>query len=102
MEQMEFLKNAPIVVPLKCLSSFWRSLEMSLVNCKAELKCRWTIYCVLSVSSNQNNVNENPNANNTIFTIKVTKLYVPVATSSAKDNQKLLKHVSKGFERSVY
>ena len=102
MEQMEFLKNATIVVPLKSLSSFWRSLEMSLVNCKAELKCRWTIYCVLSVSSNQNNVNENPNANNTIFTIKVTKLYVPVATSSAKDNQKLLKHVSKGFERSVY
>ena len=37
-----------------------------------------------------------------IFTIKYTKLYVPVVTLSAKDNQKLSKLFSKGFERSVY
>ena len=39
---------------------------------------------------------------NIIFTIKDTKLYVPVVTLSVKDTQKLLKHLSKGFERSVY
>ena len=39
---------------------------------------------------------------NIIFTIKDTKLYVPVITSSARDNQKLSKLPSKGFERSVY
>ena len=47
------------------------------------------------------NGNDNGNAN-IIFTIKDTKLYVPVVTLSARDNQKLSKHLSKGFERSVY
>ena len=28
------LRNAIIAVPLKYLSKFWRSLEMSLMNCK--------------------------------------------------------------------
>ena len=50
-------------------------------------------------------VNENNNdvdSNNTIFTIKYTKLYVPVVTLSAKDNKKLSKLFSKGLERLVY
>ena len=34
-------------------------------------------------------VNEDGNANNIIFTIKKIKLYVPVVTLSARDNQKL-------------
>ena len=48
------------------------------------------------------NVNDNVNDNNIIFTIKDTKLHVPVVTLSARDNQKLSKLRSKGFERSVY
>ena len=36
-----------------------------------------------------------------IFTIRETKLYVPVATLSAKDNEKLSKHLSKGFEKII-
>ena len=47
------------------------------------------------------NVN-NRLSNNIIFTIKYTKLYVPVVTLSPKDNQKLSKLLSKGFERSFY
>ena len=39
---------------------------------------------------------------NIIFIIKDTKLYVPVVSLSAKDNQKLSKLLSKGFEKSVY
>ena len=46
--------------------------------------------------------NVNANDNNTIFTIIDTKLYVPVVTLSAKDNQKLSKRFSKVFERSIY
>ena len=46
--------------------------------------------------------NTNANPNNIIFTIKDTKLYVPVVNLSARDNQKLTKLLSKGFERSVY
>ena len=37
-----------------------------------------------------------------IFFIKDRKLYVPGVTLSAKDNQKLSKLLSKGFERSMY
>ena len=40
------LKNAVIAVPLKYLTNFWRSLEMSLINWKVELKVRQTKHCV--------------------------------------------------------
>ena len=50
--------------------------------------------------------NENDDANldfnKIIFTIKDKKLYVPIVTLSAKDNEKLSKSLSKGFEKSVY
>ena len=52
------LKCATIAVSLKYLSNFWRSLEMALINCKVELKLKWTNYCVLSAAGN-NNVNGN-------------------------------------------
>ena len=44
----------------------------------------------------------NFDSNNVVFTVKGTRLYVLVAALSAKDNQKLAKVLSKGFERSVY
>ena len=46
--------------------------------------------------------NDNANSNNIIFTIKETKLYVPVVILSAKDNQKSSRLFSKVFEISVY
>ena len=48
------------------------------------------------------NANGNNNVNNIIITIKDRKLYVPVVTLSARDNQKLSNLLSKGSERSVY
>ena len=45
---------------------------------------------------------KNNDDNNVIFTIKDTKLYVPVVALSARDNRKLSKILSKEFERSVY
>ena len=48
------------------------------------------------------NLNDNNNANNIIFTIKDTKLCVLIVTLSARDNQKLSKLLSKGFQRSLY
>ena len=71
------------------------------INCKIKLKIKWTKYCVLSANGNYN-VNDNDNANNIVFTIKDTELYVPVVTLSAKEKQKLSTILSKGFERSVY
>ena len=45
---------------------------------------------------------DNVSGNNIIFTVKDTKLCVPVVTLSARDNPKLSKLLSNGFERSVY
>ena len=64
-------------MPSEYLSNFWRLLEIPLINCKVELKLRWTKYCVLSVAG-IDNVNSNDEDNNNIITIKDTKLYVPV------------------------
>ena len=66
---------------------------MPLINCKVELKFKWTNYCLLSAAGADNKI---------VFTIKDTKLCVPVVTLSARDNQKLPNLLSKGFERSVY
>ena len=61
------LKNAAIAVPLKYLTNFWRSLEMTLIDCKVELKLKWTnLNCVSSAAGNDNT---NANPNNIIFTI---------------------------------
>ena len=88
-------------MPLKYIRNFWRSLEIPLINGKIELKLKWTRYCVFSAAG-PDNVNFNADDSILIFIIKDTKLYVPVVTLSAIDNQKLSKRLSKGFERSVY
>ena len=69
------------------------------IDCKVDLKLKWTKYCVLSAAG-ADNTNANPN--NIIFTIKDTKVYVPVVISSVKDNQKLSKPLCNRFERPVY
>ena len=65
----EIMKNATIAVLLKYLSNFWRSLEMPLINCKVELKFRWTKHCVLSVggTDNANGNNDDNNINLDFF-----------------------------------
>ena len=72
MEQIGILKNAAIAVPLKDLRNFCGSLRMPLINCKVELKLKWTKYYVLSAAGNENNNNEDVNANNIIFNIEDT------------------------------
>ena len=72
---------------------------MPLINCKVELKFKWTKHCVLAAAGVDN---ENANSDSIIFTIKDTKLYVLVVILSKKCIQKLSTLLSKGFERSVY
>ena len=83
--------NVKIVVPLKYLSNFWRSLEMPLINCKVEFSLQWYENCLLSSAGD-----------NATFTITDTKHYVPIVTLSVEDNAKLSKLVGEGFKRSVY
>ena len=86
-----FVKDTKIVVPLKYLSNFWRSLEMPLINCKVYLELNWIEECILS------------NAGDTAkFAITDAKLHVPIVTLSTKDSENLTKQLSEGFKRSVY
>ena len=50
----EVLKNATVVVSLKYLSNFWKTLEMPLISCKVELEIKWTNHWVLAVAGNDN------------------------------------------------
>ena len=38
-------KNVEIIVPLKYLSNFWRTLEMPLINCEVNLILTWSQDC---------------------------------------------------------
>ena len=40
-------KDVEIMVPLKYLSNFWRTLEMPLINCEINLILTWSSTCVL-------------------------------------------------------
>ena len=80
-----------IVVPLKYLSNFWRSLEMPLINCKVELSLKWYENCILSSAGTA-----------ATFTITDTKLYVPIVTLKTEGNTKLSKLLGEGFKRTVY
>ena len=75
-------KDAEIMVPLKYLSNFWRTLEMPLINCEVNLILTWSSTCVI-VSTNIAN-------QNATFTITNTRLYVPVVTLLTQENAKLL------------
>ena len=60
---------------------------MPLINCKVELKFKWTKYCVLLATGNENVINDNDNGNDINFAVKDTKLYVPAVSISTWDNQ---------------
>ena len=83
--------NVKIVVPLKYLSNFFRSLEMPLINCKIKLNLTWKKECVLSTGVGE-----------AVFIINDTKLYVPVVTLSKEDNKDFIEQQNKGFQRSIY
>ena len=40
-------KNVEIMVPLKCLSNFWRTLEVPLINSGISFQLKWSKYCFL-------------------------------------------------------
>ena len=43
-----FVKDTKIVLPLRYLSNFWRSLEIPLINGKIHLELNWIEDCTLS------------------------------------------------------
>ena len=82
--------NVEIIVPLKYLSNFWRTLEMPLINCDVNFILTWSSHCVITNSTGAGK-----------FVITETKLYVPVVTLSTQDNAKLLPQLKSGFKRTI-
>ena len=83
-------KDVAIMVSLKYLSNFWRTLEMPLINCEVNLILTWSSTCVIT----------NSNGAET-FAITDTKLYVPVVTLSTQENTKFLQQLKSGFKRVI-
>ena len=75
-------RSAKIIVPLKYLSNFFRSLEMPLINCKIKLNLTWKKECVLSTDSGD-----------AVF------IYF---TLSKEDNKDFIEQQNEGFQRSIY
>ena len=84
------VKDVEIIVPLKYLSNFWRTLEMPLINCEVNLILTWSSTCVITNSNGAG-----------AFAITDTKLYVPVVTLSTQKNTKFLQQLKSGFKRVI-
>ena len=72
------IDNVEIIVPLKYLSNFWRTLEMPWINCEVNLILTWSADCVIIYTNVANQV--------PTFVITETTLYDPVVTLSTQDN----------------
>ena len=83
-------KYVEVMVPLKYLSNFWRTLEMPLMNCEINLILTWSGTCVLSNDTKA-----------TTFAVTDTKLHAPVITLSTQDNAKLMQQLKSGFKRAI-
>ena len=85
-------KASQMMVPLKYLGNFWKTLEMSLINCEINLILTWSANCVMTnAAANQA----------TIFPMTDTKLYVPILTLSTQDYAKPLQQLKSRFKRTV-
>ena len=107
--QNNLTKNdVKIVVPLKHLSNFWRSLSIPLINCEVELILTWFKNCVLidkltreaNYEANHD-VYEIDDPENAIFEVTDTKFYVPVVTLSKENDIKLLELFKSGFKKTI-
>ena len=103
-------KGVKIVVPLKFLSNFWRTLDMPLINCKVFLTFNWSKNCVIRSKTYRKAIpveGDNPavtginNPTNATFKITNAKLHVPVVTLSTQDDNKLLEQLKTEFKRTI-
>ena len=95
-------------MPLKYLSNFWRTLNIPLINCEVSLTLTWSENCALTSKATRD---ADPDADtavaginnptNAVFKTTDCKLYVPVVTLSAENDNKLLEQLKTGFKRTI-
>ena len=99
-----------IVVPLKYLSNFWRTLDMPLINCEIFLTLTWPENFAITSKAYRRAVSAqggNPavtkinNLTNVVLKTTDCNLYVPVVTLSAENDNKLLDQLKAGFKRTI-
>ena len=84
------MRDVEIMVPLKYLSNFWRTLEMPLINCEVEHILAWSKNCIITNSTGKGK-----------FKTTEAKLYIPVVTLPTQDNMKLLQQQKSNFKRKM-
>ena len=89
-------KETEIVIPLKYLSNFWRSLDIPLINCEVEIILTWSKNCGLADMTAANNP-----PTRLEFQIKDTKLYVPAVTLSKENDIKFSEKLKLGFKNII-
>ena len=97
-----------LAVPLKYLSNFWRTLDIPLINCEVSFTLTWFENCVTtSKATGEADPDADPavaginNPKNSVFKITDCKLYIPVLTLSAENDNKLLEQLKTGFKRTI-
>ena len=96
-------------MPLKNLSNFWRTLDTPLTNCEASMALSWSATCVITSMEKQlvtavqggNPADYGNSPTNATFKMIDTKLYVPVVTLSAENDNNLLEQLKTGFKRTI-
>ena len=63
---------------------------MFLINCEVHLLLTWSKDYVITNSTGEGKI-----------AIRETKLYIPVVTLSAKDNEKLRQQLKSGFKKTI-
>ena len=97
-------KEVELSVPLNYLSNFWRTLDMSLINCEISLSLTWAKKFVLTDMKTRDAEGNNQTINaptGATFTITAAKLYVSVVTLSTEDDNKLLEQLKTGFKGTI-
>ena len=85
-----------VVISLKHLRNFWRTLNIPLVNCEIELILTWSKNCVLA---NMIPAITAPTALE--FQITEANMHVPVVTLSKENDKHFLEQLKSGFKRTV-
>ena len=99
-------KDIELVMPLKYLGNFWRSLNIPLISCEVSLELKWDENCVITSLEQRVIAGAIPPARDnepTGVTLEITKciLYLPVVTLSKDYEIKLLTNFKAGFKREI-
>ena len=92
-QQVKQEEYVEMMVPLKYLINYWRTLEMSIINCLNNLDLN---------GSKKSIIVDTPVANQGETCLMIdTKLYVPVLMLPTQDSEKLLEKLKFGFKRTI-